>query len=235
MKKVWFIVTLLAATALGDGTFALDRKDPAKNKRAIQSSPSPTPSATPAPQPTPTPPAAVSPASSLLFDMKLNEWGQLAAWLAALFFFGYKLLTGYLITDMSVKIACERKHKNEKMDYLAIAVTIKKGERGGVQIHDGQAWVRSLPGVTPVELIGIRRMDQSDPAPRATIQWTERDSRLNLPPGDEMQFAALLEVPCCQAFVVETAILAKKLWRIRNKVGQWRACVVSLPHDPPTP
>lgn len=164
-------------------------------------------------------------------DMKLNEWGQLVAWLAAAVFFAYKVLSGYLISDVSIKLACERKHKSAELDYLALTVTLKKGERGGIVIHDGQARVRGLTVNSPQELIGVRRLDRPDPAEIARIKWEELRRGLNLPPGDEMQFAALFEVPCGQSAVVEVVVLAKKLWRPTHKFGQWRASYVSLPHE----
>lgn len=218
MKRVLLFLPVLAIC-----TLALAQEiPPHAGATSPAASPTPTPALTPAAPPTPRP----------LLDMKLYEWGQLAVWTAALAFFGYKAFTGYFVTDMSVKIACERKHKTGQTDFLAVTVIARKGERGGLHIHDGQARVRDLPGTPPQELIGIRRMDQKNTNSRASILWTEPDYRLNLPAGDEMQFAALFEVPCGQAFTVEAAILGKKLGRFHHKVGQWRACCVSLPHDP---
>ena len=65
---------------------------------------------------------------SQLWNMKLNEWGQLVAWVAAALFFGYKILSGYLITDLSLKMSCERKHNAGELDYLSVTVTAKNAK-----------------------------------------------------------------------------------------------------------
>lgn len=173
-----------------------------------------------------------------IFAMKLHEWGQLFAWAAAALFFGYKLLLGYLITDLSLKVSCERRHKEGDLDYLSVTVTAKKSERGAIKLDDAKARVRGLTPDNPRELFGIHRLERSNPDgqnERALIKWTESSGCLNMAPGDEMQFAALFEVPCGQASVVDVVVLGKIFWRTWRggsaRWGQWRACAISLPHS----
>lgn len=164
-------------------------------------------------------------------DMKLSDWGQLAALLAAAVYFGFKTLSGYLISDMSVKASCERKHGPDGLDYLAVSVTVKKGERGGVIIHDAQARVTPSVPDEPQELIGIRKLVPDTAGATARITWKQEPEGLNMPPGDEMQFASMFKVPCRQPCRVEVVILARKFLQFKGALGQWHACCISLPHD----
>ena len=135
---------------------------------------------------------------------------EIAAYLAALTFFLYRALSGYFVIDMSIKVSAERKRKPEagEMDYLGVKVEVKKGERGGVRLHDAKVRLRSavrnaiLSG--PVDLSTIERTNRTDPMPdppnlplRARIDWTKLPTdapTLNLPPGDETQLSAFFEV-----------------------------------------
>jgi len=70
----------------------------------------------------------------------LKDWGQVAAWIGAALFFGYKAFAGYFIIDLSLKLDCERtRMPNGGRDYLRATVTVKKGERGAIELHDLRA------------------------------------------------------------------------------------------------
>ena len=173
----------------------------------------------------------------------------MVAWFSAAVFFIYRVFSGYFIVDLSLKISCERKRKSDEVDYLAVMLVLKKGERGGVELHDAQARVRVHPTLgaqtvppanavkphDPQKMISIHRLRRSDPHPWANIvdDWREI-GHLNLPPGDEMQIAALFEVDKQYAYLVETVVLARQIFlQIDTKLGQWRATSVSLPESSP--
>lgn len=178
---------------------------------------------------------------------------EVAAYVAALAFFLYRALSGYFIVDMSVKVSSERRRRpgSDNVDYLAIAVTLKKGERGGVRLHDAQVRLQSDGAentqLGPKELITIMRVNRTDlekdlpnVPKRARIDWTliPPDSpRLNLPPGDETQLTALFEADAGTPYVIDVVILARRifygLWN--GRLGQWRASSISLPVAPKLP
>lgn len=176
---------------------------------------------------------------------------EIAAYLAAVAFFLYKALSGYFIVDMSIKVSAERKRKPEgdETDYLGVKVEVKKGERGGVRLHDAKVRLRSTVRnailLGPVDLNTIERANRIDPKPdppnlppRARIDWTTVPPdapRLNLPPGDETQLCAFFEIGTKEPYIIEVVILAQLIsFGVfnRQRFGQWRASCISLPNEP---
>lgn len=173
---------------------------------------------------------------------------EISAYVAALLFFIYKVYAGYLITDMSIAMDCERKKSSTKQDRdnLSISVALKKGERGGCELHDAQVRVTSCSTgkvLGPLTLTSIFRINRTeatqDPAAhpgvlRAELDWTHTPKdvpRLNMPPGDETKLGAYLEVDSGDSYMVEAVVLARRLLLkgIKLRFGQWRATKVSLP------
>jgi hypothetical protein len=70
---------------------------------------------------------------------------EIAAYIAALLFFVYKVYSGYLVSDLSIQISCERQRKpgNDGRDYLGITVKAKKGAQGAIELNDAQVRARS--------------------------------------------------------------------------------------------
>jgi hypothetical protein len=177
----------------------------------------------------------------------IKDWVEIAAYFAALLFFGYRLLSGYFVSDMSISLDCERKRSGTaNKDYLGISVALKKGERGGISLHDASVRITSCTAnqvFGPLPLVTIARANRTretqDPAGdpgilRAQIDWTKTPSeapRLNLPPGDESGLAAFVEVDTGVPYMVEVVVLARTLLlrRFNMRFGQWRTAKVSLP------
>jgi hypothetical protein len=149
---------------------------------------------------------------------------------------------------MSVSVECDRRRKpqSDTRDYLAVSVALKKGERGGLQLHDAQVRLQSCLDdsfVGPKRLLTIGRLDrfpEDSPNTPAYLKGAEQLDwnktppdvpRLNLPPGDATQLAACFEVDALTPYVVEVAILGRtflfKSWK--RRFGQWRAAAISLP------
>jgi hypothetical protein len=85
---------------------------------------------------------------------------EIGAYVAALVFFIYKVLAGYLITGLSLKVTCNRVHSdNPANDHLSISATAKKGKTGTLRLHDAQARI-TVAGAAPqiLELDGIERL-----------------------------------------------------------------------------
>ena len=73
---------------------------------------------------------------------------KIIAVVAAAIFFFYKALTGYLVTNMSIELSLSRRRADDNYDYLAVVVTLTKGDRGTVRIQDAKA--RITEGATPL-------------------------------------------------------------------------------------
>ena len=163
------------------------------------------------------------------------------AYLAAGGFFLYKLLTGYLMTNLSTSLSSSRQCDMESgTDHLVVTICLSKGERGSLNIHDAQVKVTWRDDEDAKSLIGIDRRSFETEAivPRKVANWEERSAKqpfLRLTAGESCQFAAYFEVPCGQVCEIEFALLGMKQSGFR--VGQWRASSVALPHpiyDPRT-
>jgi hypothetical protein len=162
---------------------------------------------------------------------------EISAYAAVLAFFIYKVLAGYVVTGLSVKVACDRaRSANPANDHLSICAAAKKGKTGTLRLHDAQARI-TVVGAAPqiVELVGIERQKIGRGAKRwhvktrRKIVWeTAKHPFLNLTPGDEGQFSIACEVPRNLPATVEVVILGTRL--LSPKRSQWRSTTVSLPN-----
>jgi hypothetical protein len=168
--------------------------------------------------------------------LETKPYVELFAYLAAGGFFLYKLLTGYLMTNLSASISCSRQcaYRNGK-DHLIVSVNLSKGERGSVNLHDAQVKVKWNSGAEAKPLIGANRRSLKTEAvgksERRVVNWAKQSAKqpfLRLTAGESCQFAAYFEVPCAQVCEIELAVLGMKQSGLR--VGQWRASAFSLPH-----
>jgi hypothetical protein len=158
-------------------------------------------------------------------------WAECIAYGSAGSFLIYKVLSGYFITDLSLKISCER-FTSADTESLSVTASLKKGEKGTIRIHDARVRLTDAVGAALHEktMIGIHRLSFNTEASNRLIATFHRDSRtawLSLPPGDETQFAAHFDVPPGTTCLVEVVILGKKLWGV--KAAQWRASAVCFP------
>src|SRR5215471_551175 len=96
-----------------------------------------------------------------LAHLTLGEWesiSKIIGFLAAAVFFTYKALSGYFVTNMSVKLTCHRQQKTPTDDYLVVSVYLSKGAAGSVNIHDAQARVRHSGKCEAKPLLGLCRL-----------------------------------------------------------------------------
>jgi hypothetical protein len=161
----------------------------------------------------------------------LKAWAECVAYASAGVFLIFKVLSGYFITDLSLKIDCERFSSGNR-DILSVTANLKKGEKGTIRIHDARVRLSKIDETVLNEkpMIGIYRLSFNTDASSRIIATFNRDSQkpwLSLPPGDETQFAVHFDVPLDTPCVVEIVVLGKKLWG--GKTAQWRASTVSFP------
>lgn len=162
----------------------------------------------------------------------VKVWAEVIAYGSAGAFLIYKTLSGYFITDLSLKIRCER-FASADADNLSVTASLKKGEKGTIRIHDARVRLTNATAGTVLDektMIGTDRLSFNTDASERITATFHRDSKtpwLSLPPGDETQFAAHFDVPYGTPCLVEVVILGKKLWG--GKAAQWRASAVSFP------
>lgn len=182
----------------------------------------------------------------------LDRWKvflEIVAWFAASLFILYKLVTGYYFhPDMSVKVVAKRGPK-----HISACLTVKKGDRGGIELHDARVVLCNFLGQPFGEdrvFVCIRRygFDPERASFRVKFQEHETDPMLLIVPGDEMQFSTFFEVQSPEPFIVNAVVLGRQVlvykgffasWTkkalltfwARKTLLQWHASAVSLPTD----
>jgi len=174
----------------------------------------------------------------------VKNGAQAFVWLAGGAFFGYKAFSGYQIMNLSVSVDASRSaDKDGGKDFLKVAVTLSKGDRGTVQLHNIKGRIRVREGsaeeggADPEELcFDAFRLDHEwRPLRRTGRQlgtWESvnpRNSLLNLAPGESTIVSDYARVPSRVPCLIEVVVLGRR--RSGIQMGQWRASCVSLPKD----
>jgi len=166
-----------------------------------------------------------------------KNWSEAFAWLCAGGFFLYKAFSGYLISNLSLSLICNRERSTQETygtDYLVVTANLRKGERGAVTLHDVRARVSPTVHGEPDSkvLAGIRRLTSNktglDVFQLGSAEASEKPL-LNLPPGEETMFSGWFRVPSAEPCTIEVTVLGGWRWHRRGTRYQWRASVVSLP------
>lgn len=166
---------------------------------------------------------------------------EILAYLFAFIFFVYKTYEGYLTTNLSLSLLCKRcavpaSDGKASQDYLAVIVTIKKGENGLMKLKQAELQI-TAPGLkAPLQdTLDLRRLnyDRSKvlKGEKGAIDWTKAKEGwpfLQFPPGDGSQFASSFLVPAGEPCRVELVVMGKGRWP-KIRTSQWRASDISLP------
>ncbi len=165
----------------------------------------------------------------------IKEVAEVFAYAGAAGFFWWKVTAGYLVVNLGVYIKAERAPASQDRDYLAVALTVKKGAIGSLQLHDMRVRVTCGEEVSDLELIGFERLSFDkvhDPRDRRRVNFN-RFSRekpfLFLTTDEEATFSAVTQVPHSMPCTIEAAVLGVRT--SGRRVGQWRTSIVSLPHE----
>src|ERR1700730_6588407 len=174
-----------------------------------------------------------------------KAFAETIALIGAAGFFIYKIFAGYLYVSLAIFVESERRHLDEERDAIVVIVKLKKTGTGAIRLHDAQAqFIPVGDSSVALALIGLQRRGQkvetigsrlSDwhgniPIQRKIVDWDsphESESRLQLAPGDETQFACHHIIPRAAVCTIELTILGQgRTW---PNVGEWEASHVSLP------
>lgn len=142
-----------------------------------------------------------------------KDWSEAFAWVSAGGLFLYKTVSGYLISNLTLSVSCERKNAGIGVDFLVVRATLKKGDRGAVALHDATAQVSpAAPGETNSKtLAGISRLSSGPSDTRGILKIVNSTSQkkplLNLPPGEETMFSEYLKIPASEPCIVTVTVL----------------------------
>jgi hypothetical protein len=162
-----------------------------------------------------------------------RDFAEALALFCAAGFFLYKVRTGYLIINLSLRVSCSRQTASVNSDYLVVSIELSKGDRGSILIHDAQIRItcpdeEDIPG-TLDELKRYSYRNAGD-RPGKELVWGQPSTTkpfLRMTPGDKTRISWCKEVPKGKPCKVELAVLGKRDFSFRY--GQWRASCYSLP------
>ncbi|HXB94106.1 MAG TPA: hypothetical protein VNU70_03070 [Puia sp.] len=158
---------------------------------------------------------------------------------AAVLFFAYKLLTGWLFINLNVSIEPDRKPAGGDRDHLALKVMLSKGSIDSLWVRDIECRVSAMvpgeAGFTPERITTVKPQGMKK-AKKLNSQdyWSgETAPYYVLSPKEEATFTAYTTVGAQQVILVEVIIVGTRpFYGIEFKNGkpiQWRSSIVSLP------
>jgi len=159
---------------------------------------------------------------------------EIAAIIAALLFFLYKLVAGWMLPNLKLSLDLPRQLAEGRPgnDWLVIKVMLEKGSIDGTRIHLVQFRVSPVEGTSFNPLtITVHRAKRLQVS-RDSVSWESPPALhpLNLAPGDCMEFSELCLVPTGVACLVEAVVVADRAYvRVTRALAQWRASAISLP------
>lgn len=164
----------------------------------------------------------------------IKNIAETVAFACAALYFLYRATAGYLIANISITASASRQIAHSGNDYLIVRVTVSKGDRGSVNLHDAQIQVDWGSKPVRVPLKGIRRLSFKPrrDAPGKEINWdllSESSPMIRLTPGEETVLSGACTVPTSALCNVEVVVLGQML--LTHRFGQWQASTVSLPRE----
>lgn len=155
---------------------------------------------------------------------------EIIAILSAGMYFYYQLLGNSEVANLSLKIDTQRLAADSTHDYLAITLTINKGDVHASYLHEimGRVFIDQNEKPLQVDFKGYDRIQVKEDKIEFNGWNSNPKLKYQLAPEEETQFSSYLRVPKNKVCVVEVAVLSvsKTLQEIDS---QWRASVVSMP------
>lgn len=153
----------------------------------------------------------------------------------------YKWRAGYEVVNLSLDLQCQRTPQDDDTDLLVLSLTLNKGDRATLDVHDVQARFTIREKVKVVPFIGFERstyytdklpVSGACPIERRVIDWTKRAETspfLRLTPGESTCISIIYpdKLPKTETCFIEVAVLGKQA--SGKTGGQWKATCVSVP------
>jgi hypothetical protein len=169
---------------------------------------------------------------------------QILAITAALLFFAYKLLAGWLFINLNVKIEPERMNRDANTDHLVLKLTLEKGNIDSLWLKDIQFrcseitetnnGLRQIP-MGKIKPIGMHKTDFSSNGNNdISALWEgEKQEYYVLSPNENGTFSTYTTVAKGKVILVEVIVLGTRpFYGIQDKLHrtiQWRSSLIVLP------
>ena len=161
---------------------------------------------------------------------------EFLAFFGAVLFFGFKILSGFFIHNLSVSLNCSRTSLTDTdKDVIIVTAKLTKGDVSALTLHDMKACISYGEHTETVEFHGIRRCSYKTEKIGSTTRKVIRPDRLsesspllNFGLGEEGEFSCSVEVPANETVVVELIVLGKRAI-VGTRMGQCRSSTVVAP------
>jgi hypothetical protein len=174
----------------------------------------------------------------------IEEVIKILTFSAALIFFAYKLLVGWMFINLNVKIEPERKNLDANNDHLVLKLTLEKGSIDSLWLEDVQIRFSEITETgnelkqTPIgkiKPIGMHKTNFSiDGNNDISALWEgERSDYYVLSPNEDATFSTYTTVGKGKVILIEVIVLGTRpFYSIQykhRKPIQWRSSVIVLP------
>jgi hypothetical protein len=175
---------------------------------------------------------------------KPEEVIKILTFSAALIFFTYKLLAGWLFINLNVKIEPERMNRDANTDHLVLKLTLEKGSIDSLWLKDIQFRcseitetnneLKQIP-VGKIKPIGMHKTDFSSNGNNdISALWEgEKQEYYVLSPNENGTFSTYTTVAKGKVILVEVIVLGTRpFYGIQDKLRrtiQWRSSLIVLP------
>jgi hypothetical protein len=165
--------------------------------------------------------------------MILLEKAQFAALILAGLFFAYKLLTGWLMANLSLSRNLERTTKGDGGDRVVVAITLTKGSLGSAWIHSTEVRASWPDGSVSGTHEGTSRLEISKSSGVRTVNqpWQQAARKrplYRLPPNESTVWSCVIDVPAEATCLIQTIVIGVQSPN-RWQPAQWRCSLISVP------
>lgn len=143
---------------------------------------------------------------------EVKNIGQALAWLGAAVFFGWKVLTGYTIMNMSVSVSVQRFALDDDHDRLKVRLALSKGDRSTLTLKNVSLRVRN---------------EENKEIAKASGRFERFSRTLRLTPGESTHFEQQFTVGSNVACFIDAEVEGRSVFR----PGHWFASAVSVPEE----
>lgn len=173
--------------------------------------------------------------------IKFEEIFKVLGIVLAFEFFVYKLLTGWLISNLNVKIEPERESSGEASDHLAIKLTLSKGGIDSVWLKGIHIKVTELNVDDPSKNMVLKEVKplnyekRSLDNPDDIFNGSEIKSKYTISINEEVSFSSYQSVESGKVIAIEVLVLGTRLFygiesfSKTEQAIQWRASAIVLP------
>jgi len=170
--------------------------------------------------------------------LSLDKVFQVLAIVLAFEFFVYKLLTGWLISNLNVKIEPQRIWSAGQTDHLAIKLILTKGAIDSLWLKKIYLKVSEVISDDPSQNKCIKEFEPLNYEKRSLDKdlWKGNViAKYTISLGEEVCFSAYLPVSNGKVIAIEVLVLGTRLFygiesfSSKDKSIQWRASAIVLP------